>query len=100
MAHAPAEGLVARPAAKHATMVQFAEQLQTLRKQQRLTQAELARRVGLQQSAISMMESAQCRPQPETLMKLASQLGVPVEQLWPRPIRNGSPRRKRTGRRK
>jgi DNA-binding XRE family transcriptional regulator len=60
----------------------FADTLTRLLAENQLTQAELARRVGVGQSAISMMLSRKCRPQPKTLGKLADALGVPVEELW------------------
>ncbi len=100
MAHAGAPPDRLSP--KHAVMVRFAEQMRTLRAKKGLTQAELGCRVGVQQSAISMMESGQFRPQPETLNKLAQQLGVGPQELWPQPERdtaNGRPSRRRPGRR-
>lgn len=83
LAHALPEGSATRVATKHPKMVLFAEQVKTLRKQKGLTQEELAHRVGLRQSTISMIENAQFRPEPTTIAKLAKQLGVPSEQLWP-----------------
>jgi DNA-binding XRE family transcriptional regulator len=82
--HAPADGATRRTLPKNAKMALFAEQIKMLRKQKGLTQDELANKVGVRQSAISMMESAQCRPQPATLMKLAKQLGTSPDQLWPK----------------
>jgi predicted XRE-type DNA-binding protein len=61
----------------------FAENLARLLAEKQLTQAELARLLGVGQSAVSMMLSRKCRPQPRTLGKLAAALGVSVEQLWP-----------------
>jgi transcriptional regulator with XRE-family HTH domain len=49
-----------------------------------LTQTELAERVGVGQSAIAMLLRRRCRPQRKTLGKLASALGVELEELWPR----------------
>jgi len=85
----PGEASPAPASPKHAKAVVFAERLQTLRKQKGLTQHELAQRVGLRQSAISMMEGAQCRPQPSTLTKLAKQLGVAPTSFGRRPPRGG-----------
>ncbi|MBV9121778.1 MAG: helix-turn-helix domain-containing protein [Planctomycetes bacterium] len=62
---------------------QFAERLSRLMAERQLTQAELARRTGIGQSAVSMLLSRRCRPQPRTLGKMAHALGVPVEDLWP-----------------
>jgi transcriptional regulator with XRE-family HTH domain len=50
--------------------------------QRQLTQAELAQRIGVGQSAISMLLKRRCRPQRKTLGKLATTLGVEVEALW------------------
>ncbi|SRR5579884_3629976 len=61
----------------------FADRLARLLAEQQMTQAELARRMGVGQSATSMMLSRNCRPQPRTLGKLADAPGVPVEDLWP-----------------
>jgi ribosome-binding protein aMBF1 (putative translation factor) len=73
----------------------FAERLRSLRLQRGWTQQDLATRSGLGQSAVSMMENGQCRPQLGTLMKLAEALGVTKKELWPgaAPLRNGQPKR-------
>jgi DNA-binding XRE family transcriptional regulator len=62
---------------------QFAERLSRLLAERQMTQAELARRIGVGQSAVSMLLSRKCRPQPRTLGKMAEALGVAVEDLWP-----------------
>jgi lambda repressor-like predicted transcriptional regulator len=61
----------------------FAANLARLLQEQNLSQAELARRVGVGPSAISMMLSRRCRPQRRTVEKIAQALGVDVCQLWP-----------------
>jgi DNA-binding XRE family transcriptional regulator len=61
----------------------FAATLARLMAERQLTQAELANRIGVGQSAISMLLKRRCRPQRRTLGKLAQALGVPVEELWP-----------------
>jgi transcriptional regulator with XRE-family HTH domain len=48
-----------------------------------LTQAELAAKVGVGQPAISMMLNRSCRPQKKTVRRIATALGVTVEELWP-----------------
>lgn len=63
--------------------VQFAERLSRLLAERQVTQAELARRIGVGQSAVSMLLSRKCRPQPRNLGKIADALGVRVEDLWP-----------------
>jgi DNA-binding XRE family transcriptional regulator len=46
-----------------------------------LTQAEVARRMGIPQPALSQLESPDARPRRSTLARLAAALGVAVEQL-------------------
>jgi DNA-binding XRE family transcriptional regulator len=61
----------------------FAATLARLMAERQLTQAQLAERIGVGQSAISMLLKRRCRPQRRTLGKLAEALGVPVDNLWP-----------------
>jgi DNA-binding XRE family transcriptional regulator len=61
----------------------FAATLARLMAERQLTQAQLAERIGVGQSAIAMLLKRRCRPQRRTLGKLAEALGVPVEELWP-----------------
>ena len=61
----------------------FAERLLGVMREQNVTQAALAERVGLHQSAISMMLSRDCRPRKRTVTKLAEALGVEPAALWP-----------------
>lgn len=51
------------------------------RETRKLSQEELARRSGLPQETISRLESGSRTPRLETLSKLASGLGVPLERL-------------------
>ncbi len=61
----------------------FGGTLARLMAERQLTQAQLAERIGVGQSAISMLLKRRCRPQRRTLGKLAAALDVPVETLWP-----------------
>jgi len=61
----------------------FAANLTRLLEERNLSQAELARRVGVGPSAISMMLSRRCRPQRRTVEKIAQALGVEFQELWP-----------------
>ena len=61
----------------------FAATLGRLMAERQLTQEELAERIGVGQSAISMLLKRRCRPQRRTLGKMAEALGVPVDELWP-----------------
>lgn len=47
------------------------------------TQADLAKKSGVGQSAISMMLNRNCRPQKRTIQKLAKALGISEDELWP-----------------
>jgi DNA-binding XRE family transcriptional regulator len=61
----------------------FGYRLKELRMQKNVTQEALAKKIGVRQSAISMMESGQCRPRARTIQKLAQALKVTEDQLWP-----------------
>jgi lambda repressor-like predicted transcriptional regulator len=61
----------------------FADRVTHLMNQLGLTQTALAEKVGLRQSAISMILSRQCRPQRRTVRKLAEALQVSPTELWP-----------------
>ena len=64
--------------------IQLMEQCSLLtawRKHKRMTQAELARKVGITQAALSQIERPDSKPQMATLEKIAAALGVEVEQL-------------------
>ncbi len=56
----------------------FGKRIVELRKRQRLTQAELARSIGISRSALSLYEIEKREPDIETLNKLASLFMVPV----------------------
>jgi ribosome-binding protein aMBF1 (putative translation factor) len=47
----------------------------------KLTQAELAAKAGMKQSALSRLESSSVSPRKATLKKLAKAMGISVEQL-------------------
>jgi transcriptional regulator with XRE-family HTH domain len=61
----------------------FAERLRSLLESKGITQTELASRVGCSQPAISQMLNRACRPQRQTIFKLAAALGVHPRELWP-----------------
>jgi len=61
----------------------FASRLKASRIHCGLSQADLAARVGLAQSAISQFEAGRSTPRLETLAKLASALGVSTSVLVP-----------------
>lgn len=61
----------------------FADRLREVMESKRLSQLELAGRVGCSQPAISQMLSRKCRPQKKTILKLAEALNVNATDLWP-----------------
>lgn len=56
-------------------------EMKRLRALNRMTQAELARRVGYSQQAIARWETNRSTPDPNTLIKLAHVFGVTVDEL-------------------
>jgi len=61
----------------------FALRLAALMEKKGINQTDLASRVGVKQPAISMMLKRSCRPQRETLNRMAAALDVSVHELWP-----------------
>jgi transcriptional regulator with XRE-family HTH domain len=61
----------------------FAQRLRELMEAKRISQLELAERVGCSQPAISQMLNRNCRPQKKTILKLAEALNVQAIDLWP-----------------
>ncbi|AEJ43805.1 helix-turn-helix domain-containing protein [Alicyclobacillus acidocaldarius] len=58
-----------------------AQALQRIRNERGLSQAALAKRVGVVQSAISQFESGAVQPAIDTLERLADALNVPISEL-------------------
>jgi len=61
----------------------FAESLRTCMKKKGISQKDLANRIGCTQPAISQMLNRKCRPQRQTIFKLAEALGISPRDLWP-----------------
>lgn len=61
----------------------FSDRLREQMELKRISQTELAERIGCTQPAVSQMLNRNCRPQKKTLLKLAEALNVNVQQLWP-----------------
>lgn len=75
---------LAREVAKMNTQEEaFAVRLRELMTAKRVSQRELAERVGCSQPAVSQMLHRACRPQRKTILKLAEALNVPPRDLWP-----------------
>ncbi|NLE39223.1 MAG: helix-turn-helix transcriptional regulator [Pirellulaceae bacterium] len=61
----------------------FADRLHQIMKERGVSQTELAEKLRIGQPAISNMLKRQCRPQRNTVKRLAEALGVSPQQLWP-----------------
>lgn len=59
----------------------FAERLKELRKQARLTQVELAKRLGIGQSSYADWERGKKKPTQENLVKISQVLNVSIDYL-------------------
>lgn len=62
-------------------MAKFAENLATYRMQRKLSQEELAKRVGVSQPAIAQYEAGTAVPKLYVTIKLADALGVKIDDL-------------------
>lgn len=58
--------------------------MKTLRVAAGITQADLANRLGVKQSTVSMWESSEAYPRGEVLPKIADLLGCTIDQLFGR----------------
>lgn len=67
----------------HTHETTFAQCLREVMDAKRVSQQELAARVGVSQPAISQMLNRNCRPQKKTILRLAEALKVQVCDLWP-----------------
>ncbi len=61
----------------------FAKRLRAVMEAKRISQVELAKRVGCSQPAISLILNRNCRPHKKTIVKLAEALDVQPCDLWP-----------------
>lgn len=59
----------------------FSEQLQVLRRQRKMTQAELGAALGISKSAVSMYERGNREPELDLLERMADLFGVSVSAL-------------------
>jgi transcriptional regulator with XRE-family HTH domain len=63
--------------------VTLGSRVRELRREQRMTQTDLARRAGISASYVSKLEANRYRrPSAEVLLRLASALNVPVDELY------------------
>jgi len=56
--------------------------LKEIRLNKRITQVELAKRVGIRQQTISHYETGRAKPSLDVAVKLAKALGVSVEEIY------------------
>ena len=61
----------------------FTDRVAQCMKKANVTQAVLAKKVGIGQPAVSMLLNRKCRPQKRTVRKIAKALGVQADYLWP-----------------
>lgn len=61
----------------------FIGRVRNLMERKRISQTDLAGRIGCTQPAISQMLNRRCRPQRQTILKIADALGVDARDLWP-----------------
>lgn len=64
------------------TMVQIGLNILYYRKQQGLTQEQLAEQIGITQQHFQRIETAHSVPSLSTLLDIADTLGVPVQKLF------------------
>ena len=62
--------------------MRFGKRIRELRRERKLTQAQLAERVELSINYISQIETGVASPTFETIVKLAEGLGVEIKQLF------------------
>ncbi len=56
--------------------------LSEIRRQQKLTQAELGQRVGVSQRAIAAYEAGERKPSPKVMNRLIKELNIPIDIAW------------------
>ena len=62
--------------------MELSEKLKKIRKEKKITQAELARKSGLSKTYISLIERGNQGVRVDTLNKIAKALEVPFEELY------------------
>jgi transcriptional regulator with XRE-family HTH domain len=65
------------------SLSQLSKQILKLRKEQKMTQGDLAKKIGVSTTAISQFENGASRPSLETLTKLSDALGEDLRELVP-----------------
>lgn len=65
-----------------ATHLKLGQKLKTLRTQQKLTQEDLAYKVGVDRSYMGFIERGEKNPTLSTIIKIAKSLKVPIKELF------------------
>ena len=63
--------------------VKFGQRLRLLRKEESISQEELAARAGVHRTYVSSVERGERNVSLETIAKLANALGVPLREMMP-----------------
>lgn len=84
--HAKSDGSTGNKQYRQTLRENFAQRLIALIRQQQMTQAELARKAGLERYHITDYTTARRYPRPGQLVVLADALGVSVDDLRPQPV--------------
>jgi transcriptional regulator with XRE-family HTH domain len=62
--------------------VRIGRRIQAARKARSITQTALAKRLGVADAQVSRWENGRAMPTPDTLERIASELGVEAEQFF------------------
>jgi transcriptional regulator with XRE-family HTH domain len=81
--HAPEAG--GRPSASRAPLEGLARRIRGLRERRGLTQEDFARACGISVSFASLLERGERNPSYDTLLQVASALGLPLAELFREP---------------
>jgi transcriptional regulator with XRE-family HTH domain len=73
--------MTARPARRRQTIF-VGSKIRQLRKERSLTQAELAQRIGVQQSDLCRMENGEYKVSLDTLFKILSVFGIDIGEFF------------------
>ena len=71
--------------------------LKKYRELRKITQAELAKAIGVKRTTITMIESGVNRPSLKTAFKLSKYFGIPVEELFDSQFKDNISKKKSVG---
>jgi ribosome-binding protein aMBF1 (putative translation factor) len=61
----------------------FGDRVRHYLKSKGMTQTDLANEIGIKQPAVAMLLNRECRPQRQTVVRIAQALDVDANELWP-----------------